>query len=1271
MKNFYQVFALTLCLLIASFVQAQDAASLLQLQTGSVKLTSHHDKPIQWSDLANWDRFQGKSFGIIQLANHPNQPTWDGFSAQGLSSLGYFGNGAHLIAVESANALELLSPYGIKASSPIDPAMKHNLDLEQVPFRATGTQDQVIVNIHPYPGISIEETTKYLSAVGATQVEVKPTYHYVATHINPEKISSLAQLSFVMFLDWNYDMGAPENYTSRTLHRTMYLSADNNNGLEYDGSGINVMLQDDGAIGPHIDHEGRILAQFWPTSLGDHGDHVGGTINGAGNISPYAEGQAKGSNLLVYKAAPEYQGFDSIDIHYESLDVLITSTSYSNGCNAGYTALARTMDEQINTMPSLIHVFSAGNSGTSNCNYGAGSGWGNITGGHKVGKNVITVANLDANGTLSGSSSRGPAHDGRIKPDISAKGTSVISTIEDYAYGTKSGTSMSCPGVSGTLAVLYDAYEDIHDTLAHSGLIKALVLNTAKDLGNTGPDFKHGWGQINARKAFEAIDNSYFTEGFVANNDSNQFTVIVPPGLSNARFMLYWTDVEASVNTSTALINDLDLTITDPSNNVLNPYVLDPTPNATALNTPATTGADHLNNMEQVEINNPDGGNYLVKIKGYDVPYGPQKFYLVYWFEQDEVVLTYPLGGESMEPFFTEKIRWDAPTGATGTASLAYSTNGGNSWNTITTTVSIDQEYYDWFVPNHNGPNVKVRLTYNSTEYISDSFSIVAVPTNLDVDYSCPDSIGLSWTGINGATGYTVYRLGEKYMDPIGTSSTTSFVDTTTNPLSPKAWYSVSSIGADGAQSKRMLAVQKSPGVFDCVIAHDAGLVNVFPASGGVFTCHGDSVYPTFEVLNEGQNTLTSITAAVTATGGQTLQQTFIVNIGPNAADLLTFDQAIAITGPVDSLQLVISAPQDGNSYNDTISAVYFLQNEVTLLPIWSEDFESNSICNDDADCDLTECPLDNGWLNEQNTDVDDIDWRVMSGSTFSQFTGPDVDHTTGTTAGKYIYLEASAGCNFKEAWLTSPCIDLNGASSPELTFWYSMYGADMGSLHVDVFDGTIWYESVYSISGNQGVGWNLAEVDLSDFVDHVINIRFRGETGADYRSDMALDDINIAHPPVAAFDYEVQLDGLTVAFDDMSYLADTMKFELGDGTQMDTVPDLFTYPSINVYSVSQWVQNQVGADSTLQLITTLDVNSLELSESMRVFPNPVRAGQLLNITSDQSLGDVAIFDQSGRLIQLFEGIGDTHMEVDIKQLKSGNYFVVADEHIAKFTIVR
>ena len=109
--------------------------------------------------------------------------------------------------------------------------------------------------------------------------------------------------------------------------------------------------------------------------------------------------------------------------------------------------------------------------------------------------------------------------------------------------------------------------------------------------------------------------------------------------------MLHWTDYEASVNASAALVNDLDLTVDDGSTTHL-PWILDPTPNAANLMTPATTGVDHLNNMEQVAIVDPVAGSYTITVDGFNIPQGPQSYYVVYTYLYDDITLVYPNSGE-------------------------------------------------------------------------------------------------------------------------------------------------------------------------------------------------------------------------------------------------------------------------------------------------------------------------------------------------------------------------------------------------------------------------------------------------------------------------------------------------------------------------------------------------------------------------------------------------------------------------------------------------
>ncbi len=1254
MRNAY---ALTLPLLLSLlFVSSGIAQEALTLPAGSFELNTTGSDKFSAASLQGWPSHSGYNYGVIALQTLPNTDQRDQLEEQGIIILEYLQGSSYLVAVQHGASFEVLNSLGVSGLRPWSADMKFVND-GAVPSIAHAKGNNVLVNLHYF------ETVEPAALVGslteaAEVVDERPTYGFITVEVDESLVADLASLPAVKFMDWKYDYGEPENYTSRNGHRVNYLSPESNNGLSFNGEGINVMLQDDGFIGPHIDFHGRIGAQYWSGNLGDHGDHVGGTIAGAGNIDPYAKGQAEGANLWVYKAAPEYQGFDSIDIHYVTKDVVITSTSYSNGCNSGYTSLARAMDDQVYNMESLMHVFSAGNSGTSDCGYGAGNEWGNITGGHKMGKNVITVGNLLDTDVISNSSSRGPATDGRIKPDLCTKGTSVWSTTDPNDYTFKSGTSMSCPGVSGVLAVLYEAYESMNGSLPPAGLIKAAMLNTCDDLGNPGPDFIYGWGRVNARKAYETFANNNIINGMLANQDSVIHTINVPAEIAQLKVMVYWTDPEASVSASTHLVNDLDMTMTDPNNVEHLRWSLDPSPSISSLSSPAVAGEDHLNNMEQIVIDDPASGSYAVKLKGYNVPMGPQEYYLVYWFEPKSITITYPAGGENFTPFVDEMIRWDGPK-TTGTYTIEYSPDGSN-WSTIAASVPGDQSYFNWDnPPNISTPDARLRITDNANNLTttSEPFHIMRIPLGLTVDYSCPDSIGLSWNSLSQADEFDVYALGSKYMEIIGSSTTNEFVHYNANPFSDMLWYSVRARDNAGSTGKRADAINKPPGIFNCILPLDLELTELLPNGGAFYTCHSDTGFAIgFSVFNSGTTPVTSFDATLTSASGTPMQQTFTANIAPNSADSFYFSSNLTgITG-LEQVSVVIDLPNDANPYNDS-AIVYFQEMNATLeQPQFREDFEDFTLCSPAPNCEAVECALINGWHNEQNLFVDQIDWRVDNAGTPSDGTGPTIDHNPGNFGGKYLYLEASGDCEVREGSLISPCIDILYAQTAELTFWYHMFGTDMGTLSLDIFDGQQWILDVTPmLIGNQGDAWQERTVDLTPYVGNIINLRFRGVTGTDFRSDMAIDDISVLVPPVANFTFEIN-QPTDVLFTDLSAYGDTMTFDLGDGMVMDTVPGLYTYAQITSYVVEQMVVNEVGADTFTQLIQGLGVDDLR-EQGVNLYPNPANESfvieqQSLNIQS------VTIYDSSGKLVDRFQTPATLRERYDVSHLKPGLYMI-------------
>jgi hypothetical protein len=318
---------------------------------------------------------------------------------------------------------------------------------------------------------------------------------------------------------------------------------------------------------------------------------------------------AAGADLFVIDYVNNFQD-NTLPLHVNN-NVKVTNSSYSDGCNAGYTAATRTVDKQIFENPTLMHVFSAGNSNGSDCDYGAGAQWGNITGGHKQAKNAIATANLNQLGVLENSSSRGPAYDGRIKPDIAANGAGHLSTDEENTYLTFGGTSGASPGIAGCMTQLIEAYKTFNPGQeAPTALLKAIMLNTANDQGNAGPDYRYGWGHVNGGNALRALQNNWYGQGSVDQGGLAAIPIQVPVNGKELRVMVYWTESESAQNASKALINDLDMELETPALQVIQPWLLNPTADANILNLPATRGRDSLNNVEQVFVSQPEAGTY-------------------------------------------------------------------------------------------------------------------------------------------------------------------------------------------------------------------------------------------------------------------------------------------------------------------------------------------------------------------------------------------------------------------------------------------------------------------------------------------------------------------------------------------------------------------------------------------------------------------------------------------------------------------------------------
>lgn len=1098
--------ALSLC----TAVQAQSTVPPLYLKNHTIHIQSGlDDLKFNNSEVVN-----GKIYRIVQESNVKYFKL--GMKTESFEVLEYLPHNAFLISIkvtqiETLKNILFQNEARIAKSQP-DWKLSPRLFISDIPDWAWLDNKRIKTWIQTYADISPQTAAQLIQSQGLEIIDSNPELQFYAISMKPEDAVNIAALPFVSYVQEMEDPGQIENSTARTNHRVNTLQSVYNGAPQYDGFGVTVGHGDDGAMDFHVDFKGR-LTQNSPPSIGDHGDHVAGTIFGAGNKDPKGRGMAPGAEIY-YQDYPD--NLNGVDQNFVNHNVRITSSSYSNGCNAGYTGFTRQMDLDMDDNNTLIHVFSAGNSGNSNCGYGAGSGWGNVTGGHKIAKNVVTVANLTSTDVLASSSSRGPSADGRIKPDISAVGTAVYSTTDlpvPNSYTNKTGTSMSCPGVSGTLATLYEAYRDKVGGDPHASLLKGIALNTADDLGNPGPDFRFGYGRINARRAFNVIDAQNFMSDSITGT-TKSFTINMPSTgtVKEVKIMLIWPDPAASLSAAKILVNDLDLTVSQGANNY-QPLVLDPTANAVNLNANAVQARDSLNNIEQVVIDNPGTGNITVNVDAFNLPSNGQKFFIVYEFVMDEVVLTHPLGGEGFVPFETEFIRWDASEGS-GSFTIEYSIDNGTTWTLINTT-SANNNYFYWAVPNIPTNEAKVRVSRGSQ--VSESpgtFTIVGTPTNLNFPKQCPDSATIAWNNVNGATGYIIYELGSKYMDSIGYSTSNSFTFGNNNP-SVSNWYSVAAV-IDSVPGRRAIAIEKPTGLINCVISFDAKVSQLLsPPPGIAIDCFDYNTTPIkVRIENPGANDIYNFDVNYKINSNAVVTDNITDTIPAGGSMDYAFSTNAGITGGSNYyIDIWVSLPSDQNKYNDSISEVVILLPGTAITPPYSQDFEAFNTCATTSNCSQGECQLTGGWENAENIEIDDIDWRVHSGSTPSSGTGPDMDANPGTTFGKYLYTEASGNCDSSEALLMSPCIDLSSQlGSASASFDYHMNGIEMGKLSVDLLtQDQLYLNIIPTVATNQGNIWRSASIDLTPYIGEKVVLRFRGKTGDGYRSDIALDNFMVS----------------------------------------------------------------------------------------------------------------------------------------------------------------
>lgn len=531
---------------------------------------------------------------------------------------------------------------------------------------------------------------------------------------------------------------------------------------QIDGAGQTVSVKEGRPDTNDIDLAGKLRSTSFISDLQDnHATIMSTMIVGAANSSF----RGKGVAYRGWYSSSDFELVlpDSVS-YYRDGQIHIQNHSYGTGVQNYYGVNARAFDQSALDDTTLLHIISAGNAGTSASNSGTYAGlrgFANITGNFKQSKNGLLAGAQLSDGTVPVFSSKGPLYDGRIAPHLVAIGDD--------------GTSGAAALISGTSLLIHQLFRQQYGRVPGNTLVKALLINTARDIGGEGPGYSSGYGSLDASAALRAVVDGTFYQGVLQKGGFVEKELSVGSDVQTLKVTLVWNDPAAEPGTSRSLINDLDLEVEEvQSGSVFFPWILPVAPSADSLLSFARRGIDRLNNTEQVSIRLPAVGQYKIRVKYRDGVSAVQPFSIVYQVDPTKLFQwDFPLPGDQWISGEEQWLRWSSDD-TQNKGILEVSTDEGKSWIEQAGQIDIQHKQFRLFLPDTMR---LIRFRMRTGQQVFETGDNIVAPSRaLKLGLVCDTSALLYWSRIDGAQQYVVYRFENNQMVRAGITADTSIL---------------------------------------------------------------------------------------------------------------------------------------------------------------------------------------------------------------------------------------------------------------------------------------------------------------------------------------------------------------------------------------------------------------------------------------------------------------------------------------------------------------
>jgi len=370
-----------------------------------------------------------------------------------------------------------------------------------------------------------------------------------------------------------------------------------------------------------------------------HGTFMAATIAGIGKASHgQYQGIAPGASIYFQALLDKNNNLkvpDNVNNLFTpaySAGVRIHVDGWGGGSNK-YGSISAQIDKFAYLYPDFLPVFSAGNSGPDDGTLTAEANSKNalVIGSSQVPRPAFDPESRFAD-QAAASSSRGPTGDGRIKPDLLAPGSALISAksslIEgnfaaNSLYTRMGGSSMAAAVTGGALALLREQLNSQYNLKSpSSALLKALLINGART--SSGNVSEQGFGILDSSGTALALQEGTFKftddKSQLNQGDSQEYRFKVTDPSLPVKVTLAWVDPPGTPGANSNLVNNLDLIVQDSSGK-----------NYYGNDFSGQGQIDKINNVEQVSIQVPKAGEYTIKVRaGQMGSAGSQDFALVY-----------------------------------------------------------------------------------------------------------------------------------------------------------------------------------------------------------------------------------------------------------------------------------------------------------------------------------------------------------------------------------------------------------------------------------------------------------------------------------------------------------------------------------------------------------------------------------------------------------------------------------------------------------------